>query len=485
MAIIFFIMFLIILGILIYFIYDYITYKEVVDDTVVKIRDVINTSNQILKGSINSNKNNIELIEKNLKITIEDEKLRNDLDTQKISTLENNLNKFDCNLKKFFQFTKNNAPISDKLFEHQFDTDANNTMYKVNLLKRINAATGMTIRDDMQICSPGSDCMKFEVDDSKFKIAPSSPNTINYMFIESSANAAPLASFGFTGQNKGVYFGGSNQNEASIYYKQAYGGSFNVAEDKMNFRRSAGSSYTIPHLKEGVSNIVELIDTLNIKNSDDHLQIFSILSKINTGMYNSYSNLEVIASYSLSIAGAGDTLQSQLVYNVLTLQDIYGTEQRAASISLPIPSNVIGASTSTNSVAASDITKLHDNTGANVATSDISISIPPNDNNVVATIGVKKNIPKYSTLSFKISKAPADFYGIGTDLLPKSGIIYGQVINNNYPSTYLPHQIRQDYNSLNTLMTNNDYFYPSNSAIQSARASYPATISTLKTPFNR
>lgn len=485
MAIIFFIMFLIILGILIYFIYDYVTYKEVVDQTVIKIKDTINTSNQIVKGYLDSNKKRIEQVDSSLSRTINEEVLRNDVDTQNITTLQNNMNNFDSNLKRFLQFTKNDVPIRDKLFEHQFDADANNTNYKINLLKRVNAATGITIRDDMQICKPGStnaDCMKFQVDNDSFSIAPDGQgNTIQYMQIGSSissANSKPLASFGFKANERGVYFGGSNANDAKVYYKQAGSGSFNVADDNMFFWKDANNRYTVPDLKEGVSNIVNLIDKLNIQNSEEHHKMSVALDTINRGMYNMYSNIEVIASYSLTFAAGNNNL----MFNIITLQDIYPVPGTPATTSIvfSLPLQSIGAKTTTINIAAQNIQLL---SSQFVQSNDITVS--KDTNYMYISIKVNNVIEKHSTISFMIVQTSENMLGIGgADQRQLSGVVYGRVNNNNYPSTYIPNQINANFRAFGQELVDNPYFYPKNTIIQNTKPTYQPMISGLKSPFN-
>lgn len=504
MAIIFFIMFLIILGILIYFIYDYITYKQVVDDTVIYIRDVINTSNQVISSSIKSNKNYIERVDSNLSKNLQDEQLRNDRDNENITTLQNNLNKFDTNLKRFFQFTKNDVPISDKLFEHQFDADANNSRYKLNLLQRVNAATGITINEDMKICNSGSgeDCMKFKVDDTQFLIAPeASDNNIKYMQIAPSisGNNRPLASFGFK-SDKGVYFGGSNKMNAGAYYEQAGSGSFNINENNMRFNRNSGGYYTIPDLKEGVSNIINLVDQLNMQNSEEHHKMLGALSAINEGMYSAYSNVEVLASYSLTfdtlvINGVAGTTKSILTFNVITLQDIYpfnnadGTSSTSIELSVHannIFANRTGADIKNTGSTGGPIRVLHSTSSGSINANNITMARTGDVNPyITVTIGVNNMIPKHSTFSVEISNRSDDMFGIGSSQRPLSGMLRARVINNNYPAdTYLPNRVNSKYSTFGNTMGTNPYFYPVSATIRSEKQTYKPMIDSLKTPFN-
>lgn len=252
-------MFLIIAGIIIYLIYDYIEYKDDVDtafekstnhmnNTFDKVSQNIDITEKNLSTKINQNKDNIKKMElrtdgiaskiklnesdiAKLKNTdnIYDKKIKlnegdiaklkqtDNMYDKRINTLnnqskntDNDVNKFDLALKKYFEFSENNQKINNKLFKHAFSGIKPN----LKLLSQVQAVNGLKVNtsintinsQNLKVCNAQNNCMNLNVNNDGFNITP---ENINNLTINSTTNK-PLAKFDL--KNNSIYLGGSDIN---------------------------------------------------------------------------------------------------------------------------------------------------------------------------------------------------------------------------------------------------------------------------------
>ncbi len=199
-------MFLVIIGVIIYLVYNYIEYKNSVN----KIIEKQNGFNSNLNADIISVDEKYRPLINTANADIH--KLDNKINSysSKIDNTSNMIFDFDRALKNFFVFSSNNQSISGKIFDNIFAiNDAN---YRIKMIKRVEAVSGMTIdtdvTNDFKICksSDRTKCISMNTNEAGFNIKPAGTDTINIL----NKNNRPLAKFNL--QNDSIHLGGySNQ----------------------------------------------------------------------------------------------------------------------------------------------------------------------------------------------------------------------------------------------------------------------------------
>jgi hypothetical protein len=270
----FFIMLLSILGVLIYFVYDYLSYKEAVDKTI----QMVNSSNLAIEASINQNRSALGILNKNID-TQDERNTRTELNSQ---TTSGDLRDFDANLRHFMQFSSNEYNLQDRIFENRFSLDSNTDDYRLKLLRRVNAISGMTIASgpnkNLKICHGESEnnCINLSMtDNNNFDITPNTPTGM--MTIKSASSSLPMAKFDFSQNN--VYFGGSNIASSPMYVA---GNEVYLDKDRVK---------------------IKLTDSLNTNfNSmiSQNNNMKTAMQKMNSAIWQSSSNIEVLAQYKLT-----------------------------------------------------------------------------------------------------------------------------------------------------------------------------------------
>ena len=190
---IFSMLFVFVIGFIIYFTIDYLKYKEEIkkqmEQNDYKIRNL-----STIDYSITSNLN---MVDKSL--------------TQKHNDDSSDLNAFDSALKNYFSFGDNNLSIqNEKLFEHVFSRISPN----LELLTHVNTAQGLMINTNkevmdsrnMKICNNEKNCIYMNVNDDGFNITPDSVNNLTI----NSTEKTPLAKFDL--ENNSIFFGGDDMN---------------------------------------------------------------------------------------------------------------------------------------------------------------------------------------------------------------------------------------------------------------------------------
>jgi len=233
-------MFLVIISIIIYLVYDFINYKENVDKTIVNTTNFINQNFETVTSNLttteNKLQNNISKTNKDLISFRDKSKLNNKILNNKINNLDSdlinfkdktdsdnnilnnridgvntNLDNFDNSLKKYFKFTGNNEQElrNKKLYDHIFESISPD----LKLIAKVEAVNGMTIRTSanlnnkpFKICNSENNCLQLNVNNDGFNITP---NNLNNLTINNTSNL-PLAKFDM--KNNSIYLGGDDLN---------------------------------------------------------------------------------------------------------------------------------------------------------------------------------------------------------------------------------------------------------------------------------
>jgi len=185
-TIIFSILFVFVIGFIIYFTIDYLKYKEEIKNKM--------EQNAKIDFTITSN---LDIVDKSL--------------TKKHNDDSSHLNAFDNALKNYFSFGDNNLSIqNEKLFEHVFSRISPN----LELLAHVNTAQGLMVNTNnevldsrnMKICNNDKNCIYMNVNDHGFNITPDNVSNLTI----NSTDKTPLAKFDL--ENNSIYFGGDDLN---------------------------------------------------------------------------------------------------------------------------------------------------------------------------------------------------------------------------------------------------------------------------------
>lgn len=256
MPVVFSILFIIMIGVIMYLVYDYMQYKDNIDKSFDITTKHVNDSFAKVSENIDEAQNKIQLANNDIhSVSLKTDAVMNSFDTFRgnyTNTLEDidynfnlseqyyrNLNRnlqenkaslnafgsnlqasqavskslddFDTALKKYFKFSENDqAIVNNKLFQHTFSGINPN----LELLSQVHTASGLTIttpldkvnNKNLRICNSNRNCINMNVDDNTFNI---SPENLNNLVVNSKNNNA-LATFDL--QNDSIYFGGSDLN---------------------------------------------------------------------------------------------------------------------------------------------------------------------------------------------------------------------------------------------------------------------------------
>jgi hypothetical protein len=400
MAIGFFIMFLVILGVLIYLIYDYVTYKKNIDETVEQMKRRINRSNVRIQRGYNENASILNNATSNILMNRQD------------------LVDFDNGLKKMFTLTSNDYPVNTSIFDYIMNADPDNNVYKMKLLKRVEAVSGMRVEvgnaanKNFQFCSNNA-CLNLQMSDSKFKITPSGTNNLEI----TAANAArsPMANFDFA--NNSIYLGGDTAASSAMYLNND--GVF-VDGDKFKFKGDTRS------LKQTNTDLLTSLTTskTNLKTA---------LDKMNDAIYSSHSNIEFIAQYTLTntsaTTGSGANMVTTYTNTLnVTIVPLYDIVLSSASDVIKVTFADIGnwSGWQASTPVIPSITK------------DTTISnITRNGNTAVDVLFTSATLTKHTTYSFTLS-GPGMLTGGKSQQTspPVTGITIPT--RTNFPTSYPP-----------------------------------------------
>jgi len=235
-----------------YFYSSYNNYKDDVDDNFEKTKNYINSTvskiDNNIRSSINENdvkiKNTSNLINDiDSKVNRFDLKHKDNYDdvsssikttnidlsklNTRITSNDINLNKFDTNLKQFIQYKSSGSTINDAIYNYNFGISTNLSM---DLLRNVNAVSGMTVETDninnnnFKLCDktvPNKNCMEMNINNNGLNIFPtpstsSTPNSTNNIYIYDKPKTKIIAKFDL--ENRGIYLGGDGEN-AGMFIK--------------------------------------------------------------------------------------------------------------------------------------------------------------------------------------------------------------------------------------------------------------------------
>jgi len=243
-----------------YFYSSYNNYKDDVDDNFEKTKNYINSTVSKIDNNIRSSINENEVKIKNTSNLINDIDSKvnrfdlkhkdnyNDvsssikttnIDLSKLNTRltsnDVNLNKFDTNLKQFIQYKSSGTTINDAIYNYNFGVSTNLSM---DLLRNVNAVSGMTVETDnltnnnFKLCDknvPNKNCMEMNINNNGLNIFPtpsttSTPNNTNNIYIYDKPKTKIIAKFDL--ENRGIYLGGDGENagmfiiDGDVYVKK-------------------------------------------------------------------------------------------------------------------------------------------------------------------------------------------------------------------------------------------------------------------------
>jgi hypothetical protein len=242
LPIVFSIFFIITLLIIVYIIYDYLTYKSKVDKSIEIASTEINKGFQDIIKNVDTHSNNIV-------------------------TVDRKLEGYNDSLKKFFSFNdeNNNVITNEMMFNHAFDGITPN----LELLSQVNAISGLKIKSsselinekNMKICNNSNGCVNMNVNSNGFNITPNSKvNNINI----NDNDKYPLASFDLA--HKSIYLGGNNETNSPFYIKN---NDVHIKNAKL-YKSNSGDFITPYSISNKFDNVEQVIDqTLENKSRID------------------------------------------------------------------------------------------------------------------------------------------------------------------------------------------------------------------------
>ncbi len=417
----FFIMLLCILAVLIYFIYDYISYKEAVDRTI----QMVNSSNLAIEASINQNRSALGILNTNID-TQDQRNTRTELNSQ---TTSGDLRDFDANLRHFMHFSSNVQDLKDKIFEDRFSLDPRTDDYKLKLLRRVNAISGMTIESapnkNLKICHGASDnCINLSMTDSQnFDISPDSPTGM--MTIKSAGSSLPMAKFDFAQNN--VYFGGSNIHSSPMYVR---GNEVYLDKDRVNIK---------------ISDSVKMnFNTMISQNS----QMITAMNTMNSAIWQSSSNIEVLAQYRFTTTtGSSSTFTHNLDIILLPLYNIPADTALYVELSaseLGVNSITLTSSTFSQSSTSSTSSTLSTSTVPSMG----ATSMEESNNMLKITINTPTaGIEKHKQIIINFTLTNVNIFGGVSAGTTKSGTTIAR--RTIYPDDYPP---RLSQNAINNIL---------------------------------
>jgi hypothetical protein len=474
MSIIFFIMFLVIIGVMIYLIYNYIEYKNSVN----KIIEQQNGFNSNLNADIRTVDNKYSPLINNVNENVGKLDTKLNSYSTKIDSTSNTILNFDTALNQFFLFTSNNLPISDRIYNHFFKPDTLDA-YRIKMMRRVEAVSGMTIDtdiiNDFKICKAGdrNKCITMRTNDNGFDIKPAGADNINFF----NKNNRPLAQFDLNRDtvhmggysNQTLYFGGVHgirdshamKIEGSNMYVDA--DTFFVSSKKLkpasietftNYEHFASEppQYSLRQIfdelnestidtKNDLSEDIDTVDgnlnqlsTITETIIDDKVKIFAQYMIQNNMMNNPENNQMARRNY--------------LRFKILPLADIKSGETIKIIIPKTEIGNIVKTTPATQSINISGIPPIHYpiTSDANNVTLEIRIPMAPDG---TQTVFIQKNtIISVAFMDFEWITGMTDSFN--------SGIITGSIIPQviTYPAPSIPTGEIMDIEAFMKLISN-------------------------------
>jgi hypothetical protein len=380
-----------------------LSYKEAVDKTI----QMVNSSNLAIEASINQNRSALGILNKNID-TQDQRNTRTELNSQ---TTSGDLRDFDANLRYFMQFSSNEYDLKDKIFENRFSLDSRTDDYRLKLLRRVNAISGMTIASgpnkNLKICHGESEnnCINLSMtDNNNFDITPNTPTGM--MTIKSASTSLPMAKFDFSQNN--VYFGGSNIDSSPMYVS---GNQVYLDKDRVKIKISDSLNMNF--------------NTMMTQNNKMRLA----MEAMNSAIWQSSSNIEVLAQYRLTTTAGtpASTFNHNLEIILIPLYNIPENTELYIYLS-PTELGVTGfTSSSSSSSQEQDVSMT--STPVNVAT------VQKDGTNLKIKIRPSSVMDKDKQVSISLQKQNTNIF-TGASVGTKSGTTIARRIV--YPADYPP-----------------------------------------------
>ena len=342
-----------------YFYTSYSNYKEDVDDTFEKTKNYINTSISKIDDNIRSSitENNTKINNTSNYISDINRKInRVDLKTEDnyaefknsinnynsnlnktnllIDSNTINLNKFDNNIKHYFQYKSNGETLNQSIYNYQFGAIPN---LSLDLLRNVNAISGMTIETDntsnFRLCDKNKNCMDMNIDNGSFNIFPTnftSNNTENIFIYDKNNTKKVLAKFDL--KNRGIYLGGDGEN-AGMYINDSdvYVKKINIISDNYSSIKTLYDKQNKGQIQSYNTYPFELND---INNRTEIYGIYTIIRGLETTPQN-----EIIINFkSSNDISSGTTL----LFNIQELSNKSSTDNSITTIET-IPTSIISS----------------------------------------------------------------------------------------------------------------------------------------------
>lgn len=407
MSVLFFIMFLIVIGVIIYLVYDYIDYKSDVDNSLEITTHHINDSFDKVSKNINTTEK--KLSDKMKKDVIQMKMANDELDT-KVQNVDGNIQKMDSALKKYMAFYDNNESINNKKIYDYVFSDADK---KMQLMTQVDTYSGMTIvtpeemfnDKNLKICDETHNCMHLNTNSDGFNIVPDNNNNLTIY----STSQEPLARFDL--QNNSIYFGGTDVNAPMFIRNQ------DLYINNVNL---------ILKDTETLDADVDLETVKQIKIKGQDVNVFTTANN-NRKIYDILDTKQIIIYYNITSLATGEpaVLTNTFTFKIISTLDLLPNDK----IKFQIPIIDLGQTITVTLLSAANtpkytITGISPSTAINVS-SGISVVKQANTIDFELTIAEGQTVDKNTPLQFVLS---------GQDLLSasvnKSDILTG-ILNNN------------------------------------------------------
>jgi hypothetical protein len=388
LSLIFLFLFLLIVGIVIYILLDYIQYKSDIDETLVGVdKKIEKTKQKFVSTSRYANdktmrdKKHTEQDTTLTELKGKDEVFENSINDVKTSVQKNqeNIINFDSALNNYFSFVDNGKAIQDqKMYEYAFTGINDSIMVK----KRMDVLNGINMtassETPVQICDNSQNCINVHVDNEnqEFNIQPGS-GEIKGMTVKSSDGDVMTK---YDTQQNATYFGGKDENEAAMYIHNGkmYVNNINF---KMKGNNNEVKSYGIDtnifnNLSDQYQNVYNMYSKFVDNNQS---QIDHMVQSVGEIVSNTIAEVQVHYNLNNSYVyetESGDVYTPSYTDQVLTLKFLSKRSLEAGDeIYLKLPVSDIGRFTSSG---RADPSTLHTDGPNNLEKYYIEADLPIN-----------------------------------------------------------------------------------------------------------
>lgn len=484
-SIIFFIMFLIIIGVIIYLIYDFINYKENVDKSMELTVNEVNKNFTKVSNNINKTEtkltSDISQTNKDLSLFKQDTNMNQQILDNKIKDVSTNLDNFDSSLKKYFTFMDNNNQVisNKKIFKHVFESINPN----LRLMANVEAVSGMTIKTsenlkdnkNLKICNTNNNCLQLNVNNDTFNLTP---DNVNNLVINNTSNI-PLARFDM--KNNSIYFGGSDINSPMfIQNSNLYVNNINMiikppgtnlTSDNMKnmalFKITSEDMYTNSDMMSNMKRYYKTMNFIDTNKSlfksalDDTTTNMKVLSDISTQIIVNYSLVNKLITIEEPQTNTQQTqtnttdtqntqqgntiprttsyILNQLYFKIISNQNL----KIGDIIEFEIPYYEIGNIITIN---IADNSKTYSIENLNINEQNVnsqSSVIEPKQTSALFKIQMNLNIDKNKPILFVISGNMLSY----KELKDKYGVSVGKLVKTN---NNILNSIQESYNKINS-----------------------------------